>query len=128
MTSTRLNWNQRQSPTELDDAPAKPTYQFDLRRGAGHGFGVFLNPTAECKTQRKLRMTPFPSRTNILQFAAVLLLCAALSHAQTQALPPITPIEAVHLAEGKVPRLATSVVRNGVDGGTPVYIVVGMVK
>ena len=76
-------------------------------------------------------MAPFPSRItrNILKFAAVLLLCgAALSHGQTQALPPITPIEAVHLAEGKVPRLATSVVRNGVDGGSAVYIVEGMVK
>lgn len=35
---TRLNWNQRQSPGELDDSPSvKPTYEFDFRRNTTPG-------------------------------------------------------------------------------------------
>lgn len=34
----RLNWNQRQSPTDLDDSPnTTPDYSFDYRRGTQHG-------------------------------------------------------------------------------------------
>ena len=35
---TRLRWNERQSPTDLDDNPdTVPDYSFDLRRGTQHG-------------------------------------------------------------------------------------------
>lgn len=34
----RLNWNSRQSPTDMDEtAPTKPTYEFDLRRNTTPG-------------------------------------------------------------------------------------------
>lgn len=38
MTGSRLNWNSRQSPTDMDEtAPTKPSYEFDLRRNATPG-------------------------------------------------------------------------------------------
>lgn len=34
----RLNWNQRQSPTDIDDSPnTLPDYSFDYIRGTKHG-------------------------------------------------------------------------------------------
>lgn len=37
-TLTRLNWNQRQSPTDLDDSPdTLPNYSFDYTRGSKPG-------------------------------------------------------------------------------------------
>ena len=61
--------------------------------------------------------------------AILLLLCtAALAQNPFPALPPITPLEAVHLAEGKVSGLATaSVSRESRDAGV-VYVVDGTVK
>lgn len=38
MTGSRLNWNARQSPTDMDDtAPVKCDYQFDLHRNTTPG-------------------------------------------------------------------------------------------
>lgn len=34
---TRLNWSSRQSPTDLDEPPVKPSYEFDLRRNTSPG-------------------------------------------------------------------------------------------
>lgn len=35
---TRLRWNERQSPTDLDDSPnTLPNYSFDYTRGTKHG-------------------------------------------------------------------------------------------